>query len=208
MIKDSSKILTKHQEAKAFIFDLDGTLADSMPVYYKVWKDILAQHNVMLTKELFDSMAGVSLTKCINFFNEQYSISLEENKVLEKVDMEVKSSLHLIHPIIPVCNLVHMYFEKIPMAIGTGSQKENAHLILQAIGLDQYFNIVVSAEDVANHKPSPDTFLKCSELMGIDPKYCQVFEDAKNGFDAALSAGMLLTDVTPYYKTSEGVNIY
>jgi len=66
-------------------------------------------------------------------------------------------------------------------------------------GLDKYFEIVVTANDVENYKPHPETFLKCAELMKIEPRYIEVFEDGELGIQAARQAGMTVTDVRPWY---------
>ena len=87
---------------------------------------------------------------------------------------------------------------RIPMAVGTGAGRTSAMLQLKELGIDQLFDFVVTADDVTKHKPEPETFLKCAELMGIEPQYCQVFEDGELGMQAAISAGMLLTDVRPF----------
>ena len=94
---------------------------------------------------------------------------------------------------------VKNHYGKIPMSIGTGGGRRSSELILKAIDMLEYFNIIVTADDVTNYKPEPDTFLKCADLMGIDPKYCQVFEDGKPGMDAACQAGMIVTDVRKFY---------
>ena len=77
--------------------------------------------------------------------------------------------------------------------------KENIHKVKPipeiAEIVKKYYNIIVSAEDVQNHKPHPDTFLKCAELMGVKPESCQVFEDGDMGLIAAEKAGMIVTDV-------------
>jgi len=87
---------------------------------------------------------------------------------------------------------------KIPMAIGTGAGRTSAMLQLTELNILSYFDYVVTADDVTRHKPEPDTFLRCAELMGVEPAYCQVFEDGELGMDAARTAGMLLTDVRPF----------
>jgi len=84
------------------------------------------------------------------------------------------------------------------MSIGTGGKKDIAKLTLKMLGFDKYFDIIVSAEDVEHHKPYPDTFLKCAELMNVPPEFCQVFEDGEMGLIAAERAGMIVTDVRPY----------
>jgi len=200
--------LRKHPKAEAFIFDLDGTLADSMPVFYIAWRNLLADYGVSLTKELFDEMAGRPMRQCTIMINERFQIDMDQEAVAHKVETELLTHLHLIHPIKPVCDLVREYVGKIPMAIGTGSQRENALKVLNLIGLGDCFDVVVAAEDVIEHKPSPETFLKCAEQLGMNPELCQVFEDAQKGIEAAVNAGMIATDVTEFYEVKIGAELY
>jgi HAD superfamily hydrolase (TIGR01509 family) len=81
------------------------------------------------------------------------------------------------------------------MAVGTGSERAIAEALLTHLNLRHYFTAVVAADDVENHKPAPDTFLLCAELMGVDPTKCVVFEDADFGLEAARRAGMDAVDV-------------
>ena len=83
------------------------------------------------------------------------------------------------------------------MSVGTGADAYRARLMLESTGLIGLFDHIVSAEDVVNHKPHPDTFLRCAELMGVEPSECQVFEDGDPGLEAARRAGMVATDVRP-----------
>ncbi len=98
----------------------------------------------------------------------------------------------------PVARLAREYHGRLPMSLGTGGTRELAALTMKAIGMDRYFDVVVTADDVTRHKPAPETFLRCAELMGVEPRYCQVFEDGDQGLEAARSAGMVPTDVRPY----------
>ena len=94
-----------------------------------------------------------------------------------------------------------------PMAVGTGGYKRLAWKTMNILGLDKYFDILVSAEDIQRPKPFPDTFLKCAELMRVEPGGCEVFEDALLGIQAAKSAGMMATLVTDYYEVTIGKEI-
>jgi HAD superfamily hydrolase (TIGR01509 family) len=78
---------------------------------------------------------------------------------------------------------------------------------MDILGLDKYFDILVSTEDVSRPKPFPDTFLKCAELLGVEPAVCEVFEDALLGIQAAQAAGMMATLVTDYYEVTVGKEI-
>ena len=85
------------------------------------------------------------------------------------------------------------------MACGNGRHQVLCKKTLELAGVFDNFDHIVTAEDVENHKPHPDTFLKAAELIGVDPEYCQVFEDSPLGIRAAETAGMMATDVTPFY---------
>ena len=87
---------------------------------------------------------------------------------------------------------------KLPMSIGTGSPGDHSWEAVKALGLDKYFNILVSKNDVKKGKPDPETFLKCAEAMNVDPRFCQVFEDGDPGLEAARTAGMMATDIREF----------
>jgi len=93
------------------------------------------------------------------------------------------------------------------MACGTGGTQELAWRTLELMGVDDCFKYIVSAENVKQHKPHPETFLKAAELINVVPSDCQVFEDGQLGFDAAISAGMIYTDVKEFYEVTIGREI-
>ncbi|MFO8021966.1 MAG: HAD hydrolase-like protein, partial [Perlabentimonas sp.] len=84
--------------------------------------------------------------------------------------------MHKMKPIEPVVTLVKKYHGKLPMSVGTGGYHRLAWKTLEILELADYFDILVSSEDVKNGKPHPETFLKCAKIMGVDPNVCQVFE--------------------------------
>jgi beta-phosphoglucomutase-like phosphatase (HAD superfamily) len=109
---------------------------------------------------------------------------------------------HLVKPIIPVVDIVKKYFGKLPMSVGTGGHREAVEKTLEITGLRKYFDIIITANDVTNFKPHPETFLKCAELMSIDPQFVEVFEDGDLGIEAAQTAGMIATDVRSWYDSN------
>ena len=185
-------------KAKALIFDVDGTLADTMPVHYRTWQEICNMHNFEYPKELFYELAGIPTLKIISILNKKLGCNLEPVST-EKMKRELYiKRINEVVAIKPVVDIVNKYYGKLPMALGTGSNRiVNMHTI-KAIGVEGCFDVMVTAEDVTNHKPAPDTFLKCSKEMNVFPEFCQVFEDGKQGLEAARSAGMIVTDVMPY----------
>jgi len=194
-------------EAKALIFDLDGTLADTMPVHFIAYKHILADYGIDFTPELFSTLAGIPAVGTIAKLNEMFGTNMDAEKVGHYKEAEYEKIMHKMKPVKPVIDLVESFHGKLPMAVGTGGYKRLAWRSLKILGLDRYFEILVAAEDVARPKPFPDTFLRCAELMRVSPSDCQVFEDGEPGMQAAKSAGMMATLVTPFYDVTIGDEI-
>jgi len=186
------------KNAKGLIFDMDGTLADSMPIHFKAWKLTAAENGFEYTEKQFLETAGMPTHKIVPVINKELHLNLDPEKFSRRKEELFLENIKDIKLIQPVANIVIEYHNRLPISIGTGGKKEIAKLTLKMLGFDKYFDIIVSAEDVENHKPDPDTFLKCAELMKIDPEFCQVFEDGEMGLIAAEKAGMIVTDIRPY----------
>ncbi len=201
------KKLEINPKAKALIFDLDGTLADTMPVHFWAYKNILVDYGINFTPELFATLAGVPAVGTIVKLNEQFGTKMNAEEVGHFKEAEYEKIMHKMKPIIPVVDLVKKYHGKMPMAVGTGGYHRLAWKTMEILGLDKYFDILVSSNDVSLPKPHPETFLKCAELMGVDPAVCEVFEDANLGIQAAKSGGMMATLVTDYYDVTIGDKI-
>ena len=185
-------------ELKALIFDVDGTLANSMPLHYEAWLSVSKEFNFPFPEEMFFELAGKSTYNIVDIINDRYNLNLEAELVVQKKDKVLLEKIDLIQPINAVVDIVHKYYGKIPMAAGTGGRHLIVEKTLKTIGVEKYLPVVVCAEDVENHKPAPDTFLKCAELLGVEPEYCQVFEDGNLGIQAGKNAGMITTDIKPY----------
>ncbi len=192
------KKLSIDPRAKALIFDLDGTLVDSMPLHYEAWKEVAAMMGFVFSEEEFYSLAGVPTDRICEILNERHGTALDpvedsllkEETYLKKIDK--------LQPIAPVLDLAKKYHGKLPISIGTGSPKKHSWEAVRALELNQYFDILVSKDDVKEGKPHPETFLKCAKAMDIEPQYCQVFEDGDPGLQAAKAAGMITTDIREY----------
>ncbi len=201
------KKLEVNPKAKALVFDLDGTLADTMPVHFWAYKNILVDYGIDFTPELFGTLAGVPAVDTIQKLNEQFGTQMNPEKIGHFKEAEYEKIMHKMKPVEPVVELVKKYHGKLPMAVGTGGYKRLAWKSMEILGLDKYFDILVSSEDVTHPKPHPKTFLKCAELMGVEPEFCQVFEDGDLGIQAANAAGMMSTLVTDFYEVTIGKEI-
>ncbi|TAF74627.1 MAG: HAD family hydrolase [Bacteroidetes bacterium] len=189
------KKLVINPKAKAIIFDLDGTLADTMPAHYLAWRETGLKYGVEFPEDLFYKWAGIPTYKIIGMLNEMFGSSMDPVLVDEEKEHAFLKHIDTIKPIQNVFELALSYHQKIPMSIGTGGIPEIVDKTLKAIDASHLFSIIVTAKDVKNHKPSPDTFLLCAERMGIAPEFCHVFEDGNPGIEAAKAAGMFVTDI-------------
>jgi beta-phosphoglucomutase family hydrolase len=179
------------------IFDMDGTLVDSGKLHELAWSQSLTYFGIPVDRPLMRSLAGVPTKETVEILIKTFGCTVDaalseindykERVVRENICRYVKPTrLH---------EIAKEYYGVKPMAVGTGAYTEEARSILDACGLLALVDFVVGADQVANPKPAPDTFLKCAELMGVPPQNCVVFEDSKLGLRAAEAAGMAGVDV-------------
>ena len=187
-----------HPLAQGLIFDLDGTLADTMPMHLESWEKVGLDLNVPITGQMILDRNGTPTYDVAIDLNRTFGWSLNPDEVQEAKNYHyniIKKKSGKIRPIEHVCSIVRKYKNKLPMSVATGSIPDNAHHAIKDIGLEGYFITVRTAADVERPKPYPEVFLKCSEALQVLPSRCQVFEDGLMGFQAARSARMILTNV-------------
>lgn len=177
---------------KAVIFDLDGTLVDSM----WIWKDIdiiyLKRHNFPLPEDLQKSIEGMSFTETANYFKTRFSIPDDVETIkAEWVDMaEEYYSRHIDLKGGAREFIQRLKASGILVGIGTSNSRELALMVLKRHALELYISELVTSCEVPQGKPAPDVFLRAAELMGVAPENCLVFEDTHAGVLAGLAAGM------------------
>lgn len=191
-------------DVKGLIFDLDGTIADTMPIHFIAWRNAAARYGIDFTTELFEQLAGIPLYKTVEKLNELFNKNIDPKEMGDAKEKEYEENMGKASPIEPVMEVIKKYHGKLPMAIGTGGNRDLSLKAMRLTGVDQYINKMVSADEVENHKPHPETFLKCAELIGVKPEDCMVFEDGVLGIQAAQKAGMKVVDVTDYYEVTMG----
>ena len=190
--------LTASPNAKGLIFDLDGTLIDDLGIHWQAWQKACKHFGVDVEHDFFIALTGKPVASIAQLLIEHYRISATVEEIVRLKESFVYQHLNEAQPIKPVVDIVHDNYGRLPMAIGTGSDRPRAMLMLRNAGIDTMFDVIVCAEDVENHKPAPDTFLRCAEMMNVSPEECQVFEDGQFGLDAARAANMIVTDIKPY----------
>ncbi|VVB77594.1 Phosphoglycolate phosphatase [uncultured archaeon] len=168
------------------IFDMDGVLVDSYEMIWDSANKILGRQGVHLSEEDIKKYVGRSFKDVIVDWNLTYGLNLELESFREEIwDLELKF-LKSMKPDRGLVKLLDdLNSKEVQLAVGTSSQKFRADIILDYLDLTKYFPVVISANDVELHKPSPDVFLKAAEKLKFEPEKCVVIEDAASGIEAA-----------------------
>ena len=190
--------LTVDPRARGLIFDIDGTISDTMPIHQLAYQETAAEYGFEISTELFYSLSGIPAFQTCVLLKEKFGLDFDPQEFADKKEFHFLQNIHKAKAILPVVKIIQDYTGKLPMACGTGGTRYYAVKTLELAGVRKYFEHIVTAEDVQNHKPHPDTFLKAAKLIGISPEFCQVFEDSTLGLQAAKAAGMIATDVIPF----------
>ena len=190
--------------SRAIIFDMDGVLVNSPPYITKAFNTILKEYGVVLTQEQRKKTLGLSLRDQIKEWRDEFGLPEIDPLEFSKNSFKIELSLmqHELRPNQRIISLITAAKQKgIKIAVATSSTKERAKSILDLIQISKLLDVLVTAEDVAKHKPNPDLFLKAAELVGAKPCECIVFEDAKNGIEAANRAHMKSIAVLTEFNT-------
>jgi len=175
---------------RAYLFDCDGTIADSMPLHYIAWKTVLAEWNCDYAEDLFYSWGGKPVRNIIADLNEIHGLEMPIDAVATKKEALYLEQLPRLKAIPEVLEHIEAEHGRIPFAVVSGSRRSSVVGSLTAIGLLDKFDTIVAAEDYTHGKPAPDAFLLAAERLGVAPADCLVFEDTDLGIEAATAAGM------------------
>ncbi|MDT3429230.1 beta-phosphoglucomutase family hydrolase [Paenibacillus forsythiae] len=179
---------------QAVLFDMDGVLVDSEPIYFKIERSSFAHFGAAVSEKEHHTYVGVTLESMweqvlvkhgIHFTLEQV-VSYHKENVFKTL-----SAYKYLHAMPYADNWLSWLKERqVPVAVASSSPRALIELIMDKTGLGRYFNVRVSGEEVMHGKPAPDIFLHAAELLGVEPSSCLVIEDSRNGVQAAKSAGM------------------
>jgi beta-phosphoglucomutase family hydrolase len=175
---------------RAYLFDCDGTIVDSMPLHYIAWKKALAEWNCSFEEQLFYAWGGRPVTEIIASLNERDGLDMPVDAVAKRKEDLYFELLPQITAIPEVVEHIEAKHGHIPLAVVSGSRRDSVLGSLTALHLIDKFDTLVCAEDYTRGKPAPDCFLVAAERLGVPPEDCLVFEDTDLGIEAATAAGM------------------
>jgi HAD superfamily hydrolase (TIGR01509 family) len=175
---------------RAYLFDCDGTIADSMPLHYKAWKKALAEYGATYEEDLFYAWGGKPVRKIIADLNEMQGLSMPVDTLAAQKESFYHAQLPELKGIPDVLEHIEAMHGRIPFAVVSGSRRNSVVGSLTALGLLDKFDVLVCAEDYKHGKPSPEGFLLAASKLGVAPQHCLVFEDTELGIRAATAAGM------------------
>jgi len=184
------KLKLPEGDFKAYLFDCDGTIADSMPLHYVAWKTVLSEWNCEFAEELFYQWGGMPVAEIIATLSQRHGISLPVEDLIRRKEELFYVNLPLMKPVPEVLEHIEARHGEIPFAVVSGSTQVSVRASLTTLNLLDRFETLVCAGDYTRGKPHPEPFLLAAERLGVAPEHCLVFEDAQMGIDAATAAGM------------------
>lgn len=188
---------------RALVFDCDGTLADTMPIHHVAWVTELRLHGLDLPEDVFYSMAGMSTVRSIEVLAEAQGVPLAPGQAVAIAAAKEERYLEVIHQVRPVAEVLRIaehYRGVLPLAVASGGERWLVTRTLTTIGVLDWMDAIVGADDTERHKPDPDPFLEAARRLGVEPSACAVFEDSDLGLEAARRAGMEPVDIRPWRR--------
>lgn len=175
---------------RAYLFDLDGTVADTMPLHFTAWTRAVEEAGGTFPIELFYALAGVPIVGVVEQLNARFGYRLDPVAVAHRKEALYLEMIDQVRPIGSVLHHIHQQHGRIPLAVVSGSPRESIIRTLDVLELRDRFDTLVGAEDYTRGKPDPEPFLVAAQRLGVEPRRCLVFEDADAGIRSAEAAGM------------------
>lgn len=194
-----------HKKFKAFLFDLNGTMIDDMPYHIKAWHKILNGLGSDISLErVKQECYGKNHELLERIFAGRFS-EKEKDKMSFDKEKQYQEEFRPQLKLIPGLDnfLKRSHAAGIKTAIGSAAIMFNIDFVLDGLGIREYFDAIVSADDVKQSKPDPETWFKCAQKLNVKPAECLVFEDSPKGAESALNAGMKCIIITTLHERTE-----
>ena len=183
---------------RAYLFDCDGTIADSMPLHYLAWKQALAEWNCDFDEELFYEWGGMPIVEIVAALNEQRGLTMPAETISRRKESLYFALLPRLKAVPEVLEIIEARHGQLPFAVVSGSVRDSVTASLSTLNLLDRFATLVCAGDYQRGKPDPEGFLLAASRLGVAPESCLVFEDTAMGIQAATAAGMAAVKIPPF----------
>ena len=184
------KLTIPEGDFKAYLFDCDGTIVDSMPLHFVAWGKALREWECAFTEEQFYAWGGRPVDEIIRALNEAQGLNMPVDELLRTKEGLYREMLPQLLGIPEVLEHIDRSYGVIPFAVVSGGPRRSVEASLEVLGIRDRFEVLVCAGEYAQGKPHPEPFLKAAALLGVKPEDCLVFEDADPGIESAKAAGM------------------
>ncbi len=189
---------------RAYLFDCDGTVVDSMPLHYIAWTKALAEWNCPFDEQLFYKWGGMPPEEIVATLNRMEGLQMPVKAVAERKENLYYELLPQLKPVPEVLEHINAKYGRIPFAVVSGSSRESIVNSLTAVHLLDRFAVLVGSEDYTRSKSAPDAFLVAAARLAVNPEDCLVFEDTEMGIAGATAAGMASVRVPPPLERRAG----
>ncbi|RMH68726.1 MAG: HAD family phosphatase [Gemmatimonadetes bacterium] len=178
----------------AVIFDMDGVLVDSEPIYQRQELDLFRELGIEMSEAEHNQFVGMGTKTMCEILIKRYHLNWTVPELVEKSERMYLEYFHrepTITPITGAETLIQTVYQlRLKIALASSSSRENIRIVLERLGFGDYFPIRVSGEEVPQSKPAPDIFRLAANRLQVEPAHCLVIEDSRNGVLAAKAAGM------------------
>jgi HAD superfamily hydrolase (TIGR01509 family) len=190
---------------EAVVFDMDGVLIDSEPVWERVRRTFVADRGGRWPDDAQDRMMGMSTAEWSAYMSADFGLRLPPRQVADLVIAAMAAEYEIHLPLLPgAVDAVRALSARWPLAVASSAPKSLIGTVLDAAGLRPAFRAAVSSEEVERGKPAPDVYLEAAKRLGIAPANCAAIEDSSNGLRSAAAAGMTVIAVPrPEYPPAE-----
>lgn len=193
------------KDKEAVLFDIDGTLIDSMGIWDEVDRIYLARYNIPVPEHLPETLSGLSIAQTAAYFREVLGVQETNEKMISDWN-ELAFEQYNRH-ILPKADALKFVQEihdrHIPMAVGTSNTRALAETVMRRLGFAGYLSYMLTGEDIQFGKPDPFIYLEAARCVGARPENCIVFEDIPEGLTAGKRAGMKTCAIWDHFSSSK-----
>lgn len=193
------------QKFKGFLFDMDGTLFDSMMMWRHLMPDYLRKHGIELPREVHRSMQGYTLGQVIETVAELYHEHLDEQEMLEYYDQRLKQAYgeQVVFKPYALEYLQHLRAQDRKLALVTTTDRVYVDVLFERLGLHDYFEVILTISDVGAGKNKPDIYHEATRRLQLEVQDCVIFEDALFALETARAAGYVTIGVEDHGHVDE-----